>query len=160
MIASITHRWLPSALLFTLALVFAAAGCSKGPVMVQVRGKVLNKDGSVPKGGIRVVRFEPTQDSTALVRQVASGQIGDDGTYELFSKRPGDGVNIGKYNVTFTFWKGPHEPGSLVLEKYTASATTPYKDILVDHDQDDLNFQVEPLAAGATAGAQSGGPGP
>ena len=126
---------------FRIALVLVVAvtaGCSKGPAMVHVSGKVLNKDGSVPKGGVRSIRFEPTQDTSAESRRVASGAIGDDGSYELFTKKPGDGILRGKYNVTFTVWKGPHDSVSLIPEKYTASATTPYKEVMIDHDQTDL----------------------
>ena len=90
-----------------LPLIIVAAGCSKGPAVFQVRGKVMYKDGSAPRGGVRVVRFEPTRDSSAERRRVASGQIETDGSFELFTRRPGDGVFPGEYNVTFTVWKGP-----------------------------------------------------
>jgi hypothetical protein len=50
--------------------------------------------------------------------------------------------------VTFTIWKGPRDPVSLIPEKYTAAATTPFKDITIDRDQADLNFELEPPATG------------
>ena len=52
-----------------------ATGCNRGPVMYQVRGKVTNKDGSVPKAGIALVSFVPTKDSTAEVKRSATGPI-------------------------------------------------------------------------------------
>src|SRR4051794_34542508 len=96
-----------------LPLIVLSLGCNRGPTMVQVRGKVLNKDGSPLKGGVRVVRFQPERDSTIEGLRVASGEIANDGSFELFTKRPGDGVMLGTYNVSFTFWKDPHDPVSL-----------------------------------------------
>ncbi len=91
-----------------------------------------------------MVRFEPTRDSPALVRQAAGGSIGDDGSFVLSTRKPGDGVYLGKYAVTFTVLKAPRDPVSLVEEKYTFSATTPYH-VTVDGDQSDLFFEIEPL---------------
>src|SRR4051812_2075790 len=134
--------------LLLLMIAFAAVvGCNKGPSMVHVKGKVSYTDGSPLKGGVRVVRFEPTQDMPAEKRRVASGPIDNDGSYELFTRRPGDGVIPGTYNVTFTVWKGEHEPGSLIDEKYAASSTTPFKNVKVDADRTDFNFQIEPMPA-------------
>jgi hypothetical protein len=104
----------------------------------------LYKDGSVPKGGVRVVRFEPADDTTAEIRRTASGQIGADGTFEMSTRVPGDGVVVGKYNVTFSVWKAPREPISLVARQYTIAATTPYQ-VTVDHDVTDLVFEIEPV---------------
>jgi len=129
-----------------LACIVSVVGCNKGPTMVQVQGKVAYKDGSALRGGVRVVRFEPSKDSTAEVRRLASGEIEKDGSFKLFTRRPGDGVFPGKYNVTFTVWKGSHEPTSFILDKYTTSATTPYH-VTIDRDQDDLKFELEPTPA-------------
>src|SRR5689334_23205472 len=93
-----------AAVLLTCSLAIGA-GCNKGPSMVHVRGTVMNKDGSPLKGGVRVVRFEPASDSEATLRKAASGEIAQDGSFELFTRRPGDGIVTGKYNVTFTVWK-------------------------------------------------------
>lgn len=120
-------------------------GCGGGPEVAQVRGKVLYKDGSVPKGGVRIVRFEPTETSTAKVRQPAGGSIGEDGSFELSTRKPGDGVFVGEYAVTFTVWKAPREPISLIKQEYTESATTPYNKVTIDGDRDDLVFEIEPL---------------
>lgn len=120
------------------------AGCGGGSDIAQVRGKVFFKDGTVPKGGVRIVRFEPTETSLAKTRQPAGGSIGEDGSFELSTRKPGDGVFVGEYAVTFTVWKAPREPISLIKEEYTQSATTPYK-VTIDGDRDDLVFEIEPL---------------
>jgi len=132
--------------------VFAAiAGCNRSASMVHVGGKVSYHDGSAPKGGVRIVRFEPVKDAPAEKRRTASGNIAEDGSYELFTRMPGDGVIPGTYNVTFMVWKGEHDRVSLIADKYTASATTPYKDVRVEQDKNDLNFEIEPIpTAGST----------
>ncbi len=119
------------------------AGCHRGPDVAQVSGKVLYKDGSVPKGGVRVVRFEPAADSPTGIRKGATGDIQADGSFEMMTRKPGDGVYFGKYNVTFAIMKGPRDPVSYVDEKYTRAATSPYH-VTVDKDIHDLAFEIEP----------------
>lgn len=143
-------------LLLSLCLV-GLAGCNRRPNTAQVRGKVLYPDGSVPTGGVRVVRFEPTQDTSAEIRKGATGQIQSDGSFEMATRVPGDGVFLGKYAVTFAVWKGPRDPTSLIDEQYTNSATTPYH-VTVEDDIDDLVFKIEPIGAGGNSGPASAGP--
>jgi hypothetical protein len=133
----------------TLLLV-SAVGCSNDRPTAQVKGKVLFKDGTVPQGGVRVIRFEPAPDTTAAIRKTASSSILEDGSFDLFTRKPGDGVILGKYIVTFTVWRGPRDRVSLIDEKYTTKATSPYP-ITVDDDMEDLKFEIEPLPAGAGA---------
>jgi hypothetical protein len=139
-----------SIVVFVLFASAACWGCNRRPSAVHVSGKVLNKDGSAPAGGIRIVRFEPVQDDSQERRgRVASGNIEKDGSFDLFTRMPGDGVLPGRYNVTFTIWKGEHDRVALIPDAYAASATTPYKNILVDRDRNDLKFEIEPLAKAA-----------
>ena len=58
----------------------------------RLTGKVIYKDGSVPKGPVCVVRFEPAKDSTASMARSGTGAIGPDGSFELCTRKPGDGV--------------------------------------------------------------------
>jgi hypothetical protein len=138
-------------MLISTALVCAPlAGCSHGPSMVHVSGKVLNKDGSVPAGGVRIIRFEPIQTAGEERKgRIASGNIEKDGSFDLFTRTPGDGVMPGRYNVTFTIWKGEHDRVALIPDSYASAATTPYKDVVVERDQSDLKFEVEPLPKAA-----------
>jgi hypothetical protein len=140
---SSADRWRRAGWLISLAVVCMAvlSGCDRGPAVAQVSGKVLYKDGSVPKGGVRVVRFEPI--TAEEVRKGASGTIGPDGSFEMYTRKPGDGVFLGEYAVTFAVWKGPRDPTSLIDEKYTMSTTTPYK-VKIDGDKTDLEFEIEP----------------
>lgn len=119
------------------------SGCGGRLATAQVRGKVVYKDGTVPKGGVCVVQFQPSADSPAKIRKAASGDVQPDGSFEAYTRKPGDGVFLGKYDVTFAVWKGPMEPVSLIADKYTTAATTPYT-IEVEGDRDDLLFKIEP----------------
>ena len=125
----------------------AAAGCSDRPATAQVSGKVLLKDGSVPQGGVRVVQFVPAKDSTAEILKGASGEIRDDGSFVAYTRKPGDGVFLGKYDVTFSIWKSAMDSTTLVAPKFSRASTTPYH-VTVDDDIDDLNFELEPAPAG------------
>lgn len=117
-------------------------GCSGRPATAQVSGKVLYKDGTVPKGGVCLVQFQPAADSQAEVRKAASGTIQSDGSFQVFTRKPGDGIFLGKYAVTFSIWKGPMEPVSFVDKKYTKAETTPFT-VEIDGDRDDLLFEID-----------------
>jgi hypothetical protein len=133
----------------------STAGCNERPT-AQVKGTVLYPDGSVPQAGVRVIRFEPTPDTTAKIRKTASGEIADDGSFDLFTRKPGDGVILGKYAVTFSVLTGPRDRRvSIIDEKYTSKSTTPYT-VTVDDDVDDLKFEIEPIQRGATAQIPAG----
>jgi hypothetical protein len=150
---SSSPRWTGSVLIVLSAL---CAGCNDRPT-AQVSGNVLFKGGAVPQGGVRIIRFEPASDTTATIRKSAIGYIADDGSFEMYTRKPGDGVILGKYDVTFTFWKGARDKVSLIDEKYTTAATTPYH-ITVDDDVNDLKFEIEPAQGGAARPASRAQP--
>lgn len=130
-----------------LVLLLAVCGCQHKPEMAQVRGKVLYKDGSVPHGAACVIRFQPTDNSTATIRKGASGNIGPDGSFTAWTRIPGDGVYLGEYGVSFAVLSNPTDPRSSLLQpKYSSPETTGFK-VTVDGDVDDLKFEIEPLAA-------------
>jgi len=135
-------------LLVGIALCAAnSTGCNRRPSVAQVKGKVLNRDGSVPRGAVRVVRFEPMAESKAEIRKAASGDIDpNDGSFELYTRKPGDGVYLGKYAVTFAVLSNPRDmDSSLIIDKYTNAKTTPYH-VDVEDDMDDVTFEIEPIA--------------
>jgi hypothetical protein len=137
------------------AVVVASSGCHRGPAMYQVRGTVLYKDGSVPKGGVAVVRLQPSANSTAEIRKGASGAIGPDGSFELSTRVPGDGVYEGEYDVTFVVQKGVMDATPLIPAKYMSPDTSGYS-VKVDQDIDNLKFELEPLPGVAGARASGG----
>ena len=129
---------------FTSALI----GCNRGHTMYQVSGKVLYMDGSVPKAPVCLVRLEPTRESTAEIRKVASGEIDPkDGSFKLSTRVPGDGVLPGEYYVAFTLCKSAMDTKPLIPDKYAYANQTPYK-LTVDGDKNNLKYEIEPLPSG------------
>lgn len=137
----------------------SALGCHRGPAMYQVSGKIHYKGGAAPKAGVAVVNFKPTKDSTAEIRRGASGAIQPDGSFTMFSRMVGDGVYAGDYAVTFTVIKGPMDPASLILPKYSNPSTPPFT-IKVDGDKADLDFELElqPGVAGSASASRTTSP--
>jgi hypothetical protein len=153
------RRWL-CVLAIALPCLTATVGCQHGPKKYHISGKVLYKNGTVPKGGIAIVSFTPTKDSTAEVRQTATGAIGPDGSFEMYTRQAGDGVYAGDYVVVFQVAKAVMDPQPLILEKYWSASKSPFK-ITVDRDVNDLNYEIEPLpGVSGKAAATGGGPGP
>jgi hypothetical protein len=120
-------------------------GCGSGHSVAQVRGKVVFPDGKVPQVGIRMIRFECAKDTDAAVRKGASGKINDDGSFELYTRKPGDGVHYGKYDVTFAIFNSTTDQRPLIPIAYTKSATTPFH-VTVDDDTDEHVFTIEAKA--------------
>jgi hypothetical protein len=115
-------------------------GC--GQEAYQVSGRVQYKDGTPITGGLRIIRFEPAQDTTAEIRKAASSEIAGDGSFELHTRKPGDGVYPGKYVVTFTVRTTPFGGKSLVARRFTRRDETPF-DIVVDEDKKGLLFELQ-----------------
>ena len=139
------HRLAPLWFVASVLFVGGTLGCGRSD-KAQVSGKVLFKDGTAPKGGVCVVQFQPAADSPAKIRKAGSGEIGADGSFEAYTRKPGDGVFIGKYDVTFSVWPSPMQPKSLIDLKYTRASTTPYH-VTIEDDVSDLQFEIEPIAA-------------
>jgi hypothetical protein len=139
-------RQLRSLVILMLVCAAGIAGCGGRPGTAEVKGRVVFKDGTVPRGGVCVIRFQPAADSPAEVRKAASGEIEADGHFEAFTRKPGDGVFLGKYDVTFSVLAdGTDSSTSLIDPKYTKAASTPYH-VTIEDDVTDLEFQLEPPA--------------
>lgn len=110
--------------------------------MAQVSGKVQYIDGSPIVGGIRIIRLEPDDDTPAVVRKTASGEIADDGSFTLMTKRPGDGVYKGNYIATFTILESPRSAESLAPAKYSSYTDSPIE-ITIDGNRDDLLIELD-----------------
>jgi hypothetical protein len=78
-------------------LLGACWGCGSGsavpPSLIPVKGKVTYKGQPVTKG---IVRFEPDSG----FGRMATGELESDGTFELTTLKPGDGVVAGEHRVT------------------------------------------------------------
>jgi hypothetical protein len=139
-----------------LSFLMLMPGCNRGPRMYQVRGYVLYKNGTAPKGGVSVVYLQPKKDTTAEVRKGANSPIGPDGSFNFWTKKVGDGVYKGEYDVGFTVIKSPMDSKSLIEQKYTIPQTSGYS-VTVDRDIDDLKFEIEPLPGVTGAAPTTGG---
>lgn len=142
-------------LILTSSFVVALAGCHHGPPIARVRGKVHFKDGTIPKGDLAIVKFNPAQNSKSEFRKSATGTIDpQDGSFDMNTRKAGDGVHFGDYTVTFTVAK---KNGSLLIaSKYAQPTETPYK-ITVDRDRTDLDYDIEPSTGNAEGDNNGGG---
>ncbi|HEX3600412.1 MAG TPA: hypothetical protein VHU84_09740 [Lacipirellulaceae bacterium] len=122
--------------------------------MYQVSGKVKYKDGSIPQAPICLVAFSPTRGGNGDTRRNATGAIGPDGSFSMYTRVSGDGVYPGDYDVRISVANNPMNPVSLLLPKYTDFNSPPYK-VKVDHNITDLDYTVEPLS-NTGAAAKSG----
>lgn len=123
------------------------AGCGpSGPKLAKVVGKVTYKSAPLKFGS---VIFQPE------AGKAASGIIKPDGTFELFTNKPGDGALIGKHRVrvmstttqdpSFSVKEGQEMPlgKSLIPEKYGDLDKTPLKDIQVeDKSENTFTFNL------------------
>lgn len=118
-----------------------AVGCGETPT-AQVSGRAEFIDGSPLTGAVRTVTLSPTEDSTAKVRKAAQATIESDGSFKLYTRKPGDGVFKGDYAVVFTVLKDPNLGGMLVPDMYGAKESTPFR-VTIDADRSDLLYQLE-----------------
>lgn len=132
-------RCVPTLVSF-VALSCILTGCGKPTA--QVSGRVTWTDGTPLEGEIRVIRFEPTADSTAEIKKAAFADIADDGSFELLTRQAGDGVYIGKYKVTFTVLKTAMGREPVLPEKYTTADASPFE-MEVKSDISGLKYELE-----------------
>ncbi len=129
--------------LLFLGILTLVVGCG-GKQTAQVSGVVRYTDGSPIEGAAKVITFLPAIDSSAKIKKAASGTLRDDGTFVMMTRRRGDGVICGKYNVTFAVLSRPTDPNSsLIPKKYTGEEPSPFEPIIVDRDITDLEFLLE-----------------
>jgi hypothetical protein len=104
-----------------LFVLFATAGCHRGPKMVPVTGKVVYNGQPLEFGSIT---FQPPSG------QPAQGNIQSDGTFTLSTYRLNDGAVVAKHKVRLACYESqkpgaPKAPGEqtlgklLIPEKYT-----------------------------------------
>jgi hypothetical protein len=124
-------------------ITLAITGCGSRE-SYDVSGVAEYQDGSPITGAVRIVRLEPAADTTAALRKVASGYLAEDGSFEMFTRRPGDGVVPGKYVVTFTVMDKAMGGKSLIPAKYNNAETSPFE-LVVDDDKEGLEYKLEKL---------------
>lgn len=134
-------RLAPRRVWLALALAAIAGGCGDQEKTHTVRGKVTLKDGSPLTKGVVVFESDEYE---------AFGDIQEDGSYELTSYEPGDGIPKGTYRVRLEVRgdgsaieeESPDAPTRLpVPEKYESGATSGLE-CVVDGDRT-FNIRIE-----------------
>ena len=130
-------RRLACALLLTLPL----SGCGDdGPTYVPVTGTVKYSDGTVPKGVIASINFQPVNPGADT--KAASGSIASDGSFILTTIQPGDGARPGEYIVTVRVVDGYPDGKLLVAERFASPATSPLKETVEEGGDNKFDFVV------------------
>jgi len=127
------RRTLPSSrrvlLPVTLLLALGTSGC--GNKLYPVRGTVTLEDGTPLTRGM--VIFEGTPEG---VKVMARGEVKADGSYQLSTHKPGDGVPPGKYRVQIN----PMDLSEVPDEKKTLSFNLKYLSV----ETSGLEYEVKP----------------
>ncbi len=123
------------------------ASCAKPPPLFKVSGKAVYKGKPLTTG---VVGFHHTDAKSPLV----TGQIGEDGTFELTTKRPGDGAAPGEYTVTVTSMLPGHgvegmdkdyrPPQPLIPLKFMRLDETPLRATVEPRNDNVVNLTLVP----------------
>ena len=130
------------------SIVVFLPGCGdSGPPLGKVTGRVTYADGSIPQGGVAVIRFEVAKNSNAEIRKAADSDIQADGSYAISTLKPGDGAFYGAYKVVFTIFKSYRNETSLVAAKYTSAKTTPFE-CVVDSPSQVMDFTIDDFTFG------------
>ena len=147
-------RRLPLSVLLLLCVTGWSTGCGSGgmPDMVKVRGKVSYNGEPITEGSIV---YLPTDSN---VGRQATGAIQPDGTFELMTMEPGDGVKKGDYRIAiFVYQPHPGEPGRTgdgdeppaeitrgfkIPEKYTSALSSGLTDSVDDDHPGYREFEL------------------
>ena len=124
-----------------LLLALALAGCGRGDPHVPVTGTVKFSDGSVPKGEIATITFQPV--SAGPGAKGASSMIAEDGSFSLRTLKPGDGALPGDYLVTVHVMDGYPQGKSVVADVFTKASSTPLKETVDGSKENHFDFVVE-----------------
>lgn len=121
---------------------FVLVGCGRGDPHVPVTGTVKFSDGSVPKGVISSVTFQPA--SSGPGAKGASSTIApEDGSFSLRTVKPGDGAMPGDYLVTIHIMDAYPRGKSVVADVFTKTSSTPLKATVDASKKNHFDFVVE-----------------
>jgi hypothetical protein len=117
--------------LLPVALLLSAAGCAR---YYPVHGMVTYPDGTPVTEGLVV--FEQQQEGAKAVS--ARGEIQPDGSYQLSTNKPGDGVPSGKYRVLVA--------PKTDLNEVDKPRPAPFDSSFMEFKTSGLTFEVKPDA--------------
>ena len=124
-----------------LLLALVLAGCGKGDLRVPVTGTVKFSDGSVPKGDMATITFQPTSGGSAA--KGASSTIAEDGAFSRRTLKPRDAAFPRDYQVTVQVMQGYPRGNSLVADNFTKASNTPLKATVDASKENHFDFVVE-----------------
>jgi hypothetical protein len=147
--------WAATSLL-SAALLTVASGCGGSDLpLVPVSGKVTFSGGPCPAPGN--VTFTPLEVSAGLPRRPAAGAFNTEGSFEVTSFRPGDGLLPGRYRVTVTCYSGlpnPTSPDPWGDVSYVQKGFEP-PELIVEDGSDPIEMNLDvPLKQANTAATQ------
>lgn len=116
----------------------AAAGCSTAGYY-PVRGRVVDPQGQpIPGLEASQIVFSMVDGPTSSV-----GEIAADGSFTMFTERPGDGVPPGKYYVHIPRrYLDPEHPAPLAIENKYERPDTSGLEATVEAKKNDFEFKV------------------
>jgi hypothetical protein len=118
-------------------------GCGKkGLELVPAGGTLKYADGSPVTGEVVVVRFEPTD--AGKEHRVASADVQPDGSFQLYTVKPGDGATPGKFKAVVSVWKTYKGREPLAAAKYEKAATTPLEFVVAKGETNQFDLRIEP----------------
>jgi hypothetical protein len=106
-----------------------------------VTGTVKYSDGTVPKGTIASINFQPVAGTADT--KAASGSITADGSFSLTTVQPGDGARPGEYVATVHVMDGYPAGKSLVAERFRDPGNSPLKATVTEDGENHFDFVVE-----------------
>jgi hypothetical protein len=138
-------RFLSYVMIMLTALWLGGCGGEGLPRRVKVKGKVSYRGQPLSTG---TLNFSPKVKESA---RPATGYLLEDGSFEMTTYRPGDGVQPGEYDVAIiSYDEGPlsnsknwtRKGKKLIPEKYFKYATSGLQASVPDHDIE-LEFNLE-----------------
>jgi hypothetical protein len=111
-----------------LTVVALSFGCAKLPEgHARASGEITFKDGRRLTGVVGVVRFDPEELYSGGSRGASIAALNSDGTFDLMTRTPGDGVPIGDYRVVLVVRNADDTPADAVHFDYKHFETTPWR---------------------------------
>ena len=134
------NAFIYSVLGMSLLLQLGCGGREPPVEMGTVKGVVKYADGSIPQGEIVRIVFNPVFDQDVRYQKMASGHVQPDGTYQLGTVEPGDGVMPGRYRVLLEIREKHDDPDMLISGDYLHPERTPLPEVTVKEGVNEFNF--------------------
>jgi hypothetical protein len=137
----------------TFAVIFAVTavgilslnGCSRVPEgNARAGGQINFKDGRKLTGVVGVVRFDPESLYTGGSRGASVGSLRSDGSFQMMTRTPGDGVPIGDYRVVLVVQNADGSPADAVHFDYKHFETTPWRAHVEVDGENEFEFVLDP----------------